>query len=94
ARERQRVRLREVRSNAEMSGAEARRVAMLTAEAERLLGRAVERYGLTGRGFDRALKVARTIADLDESERIGGSHLLEAMAFRGESGEPGETGVA
>jgi magnesium chelatase family protein len=94
ARERQRDRLRGARSNAEMSGAEARRVAMLSTEAERLLGRAVERYGLTGRGFDRALKVARTIADLDGSERIDAPHLLEALAFRGESDAAGETGVA
>jgi magnesium chelatase family protein len=67
---------------------------MLSTEAERLLGRAVERYGLTGRGFDRALKVARTIADLDGSERIDAPHLLEALASRGESDAPGETGVA
>ena len=94
ARERQRARLRGIRCNAEMSGAEARRAAMLSTEAERLLGRAVERYGLTGRGFDRALKVARTIADLDGSDRIDAPHLLEALAFRGESDAPGETGVA
>ncbi|MGH2546632.1 MAG: YifB family Mg chelatase-like AAA ATPase [Actinomycetota bacterium] len=94
ARERQRARLRGPRCNGQMSGAEARRVAMLSTEAERVLGRAVERYGLTGRGFDRALKVARTIADLDGSDGIGAPHLLEALAFRGESDAPGETGVA
>jgi magnesium chelatase family protein len=67
---------------------------MLSTDGERVLGRAVERYGLTGRGFDRALKVARTIADLDGSDGIEAPHLLEGLAFRGETDAPGETGVA
>ena len=37
---------------------------------------------LTGRGFDRALKVARTIADLDGADRVAGEHLLEALSYR------------
>ena len=94
ARDRQRARLDGPRSNADMSGAEARRAAMLSTDGERVLGRAVERYGLTGRGFDRALKVARTIADLDGSDRIDAPHLMEALAFRGQSDAPDETGVA
>jgi magnesium chelatase family protein len=77
-----------------MSGAQARRAARLMAEAESNLGRAVERYGLTGRGFDRILKVARTIADLDGSDRTTGAHLLEALTFRGEDGPAREAGVA
>ncbi len=92
ARERQRA--RGGRCNAEMSGAEARRAAMLSPDAEHALGRAVERYGLTGRGFDRALKVARTIADLEGTTRIDAPHLLEALAFRGEAHARGQSGVA
>jgi magnesium chelatase family protein len=92
--ERQRARLGAPRCNADMSGAEARRTAMLSSDGERMLGRAVERYGLTGRGFDRALKVARTIADLDAAIRIEAPHLAEALAFRGQNELPGETGVA
>ncbi len=94
ARQRQRLRGLGARCNAEMSGAEARRQARLSTEAEAILGRAVERYGLTGRGFDRALKVARTIADLDGSDRTEAPHLLEALTFRGETGPLEETGVA
>lgn len=96
ARERQRHRFgpRPVRCNAEMSGAEARRVAVLTLGAEAVLARAVERYGLTGRGFDRALKVARTIADLAGSERIAEAHLLEALRFRGQAERADDAGVA
>lgn len=96
ARERQRRRFgpRPVRCNAEMSGAAARRAALLTSGAEAVLSRAVDRYALTGRGFDRALKVARTVADLDGSDRIAEQHLLEALRFRGESKLAADAGVA
>jgi len=96
ARVRQRRRLQGLvaRCNGELSGAETRRWARLTTDAESVLGRAVERYGLTGRGFDRALKVARTIADLDGSDRTESHHLLEALSFRGDPGTTEEAGVA
>jgi magnesium chelatase family protein len=54
----------------------------------------VDRFALTGRGFDRALKVARTIADLDGSEVVDAPHLLEALGFRGEPLDEEEPGVA
>lgn len=95
ARERQRVRLSRASagSNGEMTGAQTRRFASLTRDAERALGRAIERYALTGRGFHRLLKVSRTIADLGGSPRVEEEHLLEALQFRG--GERGsEAGVA
>jgi magnesium chelatase family protein len=41
-----------------------------------------ERYQLSGRGIMCALAVARTIADMEESERVTGDHLLEALSFR------------
>jgi magnesium chelatase family protein len=77
-----------------MNGAQARRSASLTAAAEQVLGQAVERYRLTGRGFDRALKVARTIADLEGAERTDAHHLLEALSFRGGVPTEEEDGVA
>ena len=77
-----------------MSGALARRSANLTRAAETVLGRAVDRFALSGRGFDRALKVARTIADLDGSEAVDAQHLLEALTFRGEPLGEEESGVA
>lgn len=93
ARQRDRFRAGSARCNAQMSGAQARRHAGLTSEAWSVLDRAVERYALTGRGFDRALKVARTIADLDGSDRTEAHHLLEALSFRGGTSSE-EAGVA
>jgi magnesium chelatase family protein len=95
ARDRQLARLKrgKAQCNGEMTGAQARRHADLTPAAERELGKAVERYGLTGRGFDRLLKVSRTLADLGGSGRIEVAHMLEALSFRGEEALP-EAGVA
>ncbi len=45
---------------------------------------AADRLQLTGRGVDRVRRVARTIADLADSERVSEDHLAEALAFRGE----------
>lgn len=84
ARERQRRRYAgtSVRSNAELPGPRARREARIATEAEELLARAVERLELTGRGFDRALKVARTAADLDGAEEVCARHVAEALSYR------------
>ena len=54
----------------------------LTAEAHALLTSAAERLGLTARGYHRVLRVARTIADLDEGERVGQPHVGEALRYR------------
>jgi magnesium chelatase family protein len=51
-------------------------------EARSLLAAAVDRWGLTGRGWDRVRRVARTIADLDRSEPVGGDHVAEALSLR------------
>jgi magnesium chelatase family protein len=59
-----------------------RDAAALDRAGVRLMGRAVDRLGLTARGFDRVLRVGRTIADLDGAERVGEEHLLEAIGLR------------
>ena len=51
-------------------------------EGAALLGKAVSRLGLSARGFHRVLKVARTIADLDECSRVHASHVAEALRYR------------
>jgi magnesium chelatase family protein len=84
ARDRQRDRWSHlgVACNAHLPGPAARRSVRLSPEAERLLGGAVDRLGLTGRGFDRAIKVARTIADLGDAEVVGPDHVAEALSYR------------
>lgn len=51
-------------------------------EAGRLLAAAVDRFSLSGRGWDRVRRVARTIADLGGSEAVAGDHVAEALALR------------
>ena len=54
-------------------------------ELERLLLDASERLGLTARAFDRVLRVARTIADVEASERVMFDHVAEALQYRGKA---------
>ena len=46
------------------------------------LEQAIEALEITGRGYEKLVKVGRTIADLDMSEQIQKHHLQEAMAYR------------
>jgi magnesium chelatase family protein len=71
-----------VSCNAHLPGPIARRTCSLSSGAEALLTRAVEMFALTGRGFDRAIKVGRTVADLAGSELIETEHLAEALSYR------------
>jgi len=52
------------------------------AEAVGLLAAAVDRFGLTGRGWDRVRRVARTVADLSGRDEVGGDDVAEALALR------------
>jgi magnesium chelatase family protein len=68
--------------NAELRPAALRAVAMPEAEGRSLLAHAARTLGLTGRGHDRILRVARTIADLDGSPGVAASHVAEAIQYR------------
>jgi len=85
ARERQRARLRglKIRVNAELNARQIRRFCSVPIEAERLLAAAMTRLGLSARGHDRVLKVARTIADLEGADGINTEHCAEALQYRG-----------
>ncbi|MEZ5290088.1 MAG: YifB family Mg chelatase-like AAA ATPase [Vicinamibacterales bacterium] len=63
-------------------------VTQLGADPTRRLSAAARRLGLSGRAVHRALRVARTIADLDASDRVETPHVLEALQFRARPASP------
>ncbi|MBD1203027.1 MAG: YifB family Mg chelatase-like AAA ATPase [Rhodobacteraceae bacterium] len=71
-----------LRVNADMEGRLLEDTATPDAEGRAFLTRAAERFGLTARGYHRILRVARTIADLDESADVRLPHLAEAVSYR------------
>src|SRR5262249_21499634 len=79
AREAQRQRFGpgETRLNSRMTTRQLRRNCVLDAEGQGLLKAAMDELGLSARAHDRILRVARTIADLDGSERLRAEHLVE-----------------
>jgi magnesium chelatase family protein len=86
ARVRQRERyasLESVRTNAEVAGRWLLAHGGVTLQARVLLEGAADRLQLSARGYHRALRVARTIADLDGSAEVGESAALEALTYRG-----------
>jgi len=71
-----------VYTNARMTSRQVRHFCRLEPEADALVEKAVERFGLSARAFVRILKIARTIADLDESPAIRLPHVAEAVQYR------------
>lgn len=84
ARTQQRARFHESRltSNADMTPAEIRDFCVLDEEGQALLRAAMKQLQLSARAFHRTLKVARTIADLAQSENISAAHVAEAVQYR------------
>ena len=80
ARSRQLLRQRCLNAHLELSGV--REHCQLAPADERWLEQAVERLGLSRRASHRALKVARTLADMEQQEPIGRAHLAEALQYR------------
>jgi magnesium chelatase family protein len=79
---RARQRLRGEGPNGRLGPGALRRVAVLDVPSESLLARAADRLRLSPRAVDRAIRVARTAADLDGVERLTTAHLGEALSLR------------
>ena len=68
--------------NARITPAHIREVCVMTDQADALLRRVFTDMDMSARGYDRVLKVARTVADLSGSEKIGEEHIMEAVQYR------------
>lgn len=69
-------------SNSEMSSKDIRKFCKLDRRSAELLKKAMNNLGFSARAYDRILKVARTIADLEKAEDIGADHVAEAIQYR------------
>ncbi|WP_343557835.1 YifB family Mg chelatase-like AAA ATPase [Sphingobacterium sp.] len=71
-----------IHCNAQMSTQLTREICQIDASGRKLLKTAIERLSLSARAYDRILKVARTIADMEQSETIANHHIAEAIQYR------------
>jgi magnesium chelatase family protein len=79
--------------NGHLDAAVLRRTVRVGSDAMSLLAAAMDRLALTARGYDRVLKVARTIADLSDSDDVLTPHVAEALHFRPLVGPASLTGL-
>lgn len=73
---------RGLRCNAQMTASDIKAYCKLTADSQLLIKESFERFNLSARAYNRVLKVARTIADLDGSENITVRHIAESLQYR------------
>ena len=78
----ERFRNHRAKCNAQIDAAQFEQVCVMDSRADRLLKAAFDKLALTARAYDRIMKVARTIADLDGSEIIRAEHVSEAVQYR------------
>jgi len=83
ARDRQRARYGgRIACNAHLDSQAIRKHCCMTEAAEGILRNAIDQFGLSARAYDNVLRIARTLADLDEQENIAESHVAEAVQYR------------
>ncbi len=85
ARQIQELRFRDIDGvycNAQMSSKQMRTFAQIDKDSSELLKNAMQRLNLSARAYDRIIKVARTIADLEDAENIQSHHIAEAINYR------------
>jgi len=69
-------------SNSQMTPKLVKKYCKLDSDSENLLRNAITKLNLSGRAYDRILKLSRTIADMDSKEQIGVNHIAEAVQYR------------
>ena len=70
-------------TNSELSAEMIKKYCVLDEKSQQILKLAAQKYQLSGRKYNRVLKIARTIADLNNSENITSEHLTQALQYRG-----------
>ncbi len=73
---------RNIKTNSEMNVKDLSGMVSLTVEVRNLLDDSAERLALSARAYHRVIKIARTIADLENSEDVNSNHILEAIQYR------------
>lgn len=71
-----------IHCNAQMGSKEIRKYCEIDEAANAILKQAMDKLGLSARAYDRILKVARTIADLERADKVSAAHVAEAIQFR------------
>lgn len=82
ARARQHARFGGAKTNAMISSSELKKCCKLDTNCQQIMQQAIDSMGISARAFDRLLRVALTISDLDESDTLKSYHLMEAITFR------------
>ena len=70
------------KANSALTAKEVKQLCVLSEASHRILEQAMDKFGLSHRAYHRILKLARTIADLAQSENIETAHLSEAISYR------------
>lgn len=70
------------KANSSLTAKEVKQLCLLSEQNHKLLEHAMDKFGLSHRAYHRILKLARTIADLAQSESIETGHLSEAIGYR------------
>jgi magnesium chelatase family protein len=73
---------RQRQANAHLSYKQLREFGQIETVAWQFLSQAASKFLLSSRGYLKVLRVARTIADLEQSEKVEKSHVVEALAYR------------
>ena len=72
----------ELKPNSDLTTNELKKVTVIAKDAEELLIESATKLGLSARGYQRTQKIALTIADLDDSDTVAKTHILEALRYR------------